>query len=191
MKSGKSELRKSILQKRESLSSVEAAERSARITGHLFEFDRFQGAHQILAYMPVRREVETRGLITTALSLGKVVAVPVVSPGSHDLIPARITDPGQLIPGRWGIPEPPPPYRSIPAACIDMVVVPGVAFDRKGNRLGYGGGFFDRFLPGLAPDAVSIALAYDFQVVPLLEPETHDVPVQFLVTESGLIDCRR
>ena len=107
----------------------------------------------------------------------------------------RITDPGRdLLPGYKGIPEPDPKLahaRSIPATQLEVVIVPGAVFDRRGYRLGYGGGYYDRFLALEAPQALRIGLCFDLQLVDQLPEEAHDVPMDWLVTEQESLSWPR
>mgnify|MGYP003590435843 FL=1 len=107
----------------------------------------------------------------------------------------RITNPNQdLIPGYKGIPEPDPQLahaRSLPANSLEVVIIPGAVFDRRGYRLGYGGGYYDRFLALEAPQALRIGLAFDLQLVEHLPNEIHDIPMDILVTERQSLSWPR
>jgi 5-formyltetrahydrofolate cyclo-ligase len=148
-----------------------------------------------MLYMHFRSEVQTAGLLAQWLAQGKTVCVPRVLRSESLLLPVRISDPDRdLLPGYCGIPEPAPslPASSVlPPATIDAVIVPGSVFDPKGGRLGYGGGYYDRFLSRDAPQALRIALAFDLQVVERVPTEAHDQPVDIVVTEHNLYPCRR
>ena len=97
-----------------------------------------------------------------------------------------------LIAGRWDIPEPRPGLPLVDPATIDVVIVPGSAFDRAGGRMGYGGGFYDTFLTRLRPDARRIGIGFDLQVVERVPREAHDLCVDLIVTETRAIEtgCR-
>lgn len=188
----KAELRERIIAKRLSMDAEEVEAKSRIIVGRVKGLAAFQEAGLIFSYVAFRQEVETRGLITAALAAGKRVAVPLVDKANRRLLAMEITDLGELAPGLWGILEPKPETRRpVEPADIDLVIVPGVAFDRSGNRLGYGGGYYDRFLPTLRPGAQTVALAYSFQVVEALTPGPSDVPVRCVVTEEEVIYCRK
>lgn len=188
----KKTIRKEILQKRLRLSPGEVAAKSRAIAEQVFDLPAFAAAKTIMAYVPFRNEVDTSPIIERALSTGKRVVVPISELSTMRLIPSEIWDyPGDLTEGTYGILEPRPDcVRPRDPNEIDLVLVPGVAYDFCGNRLGYGAGFYDRFLDSL-PQAKSVALAFSLQVLDDAYPEPHDHPVQFLVTEEQVIDCRQ
>lgn len=180
---------------RNSLGPQEVLAKSRSILERLLSLESFQRANTVMTYLDFRNEVSTDLLVTQALQSGKGVAVPVVNRADKSMQPSLLQDfPGDLTVGSYGIREPhPAKIRPVPVEGLDLVVVPGVAFDPRGNRLGYGGGFYDRFIPRLRPDAVTVALAYDFQIVNDLSPYLgpYDRPVQIIISEQGVLDCRR
>lgn len=131
-------------------------------------------------------EVDTRALIGTCLAQGKRVAVPVVMPSAKTMGHALIDGLDQLVVGPWGLVQPDPAAaRWLPAkAWIDLVVVPGLAFDRRGHRIGRGGGYYDRFLAQV--QTVKIGLCYDELVLDCIPGEPHDVPVDMVVAETAI-----
>ena len=131
-------------------------------------------------------EVNTRALIGTCLAQGKRVAVPVVMPSAKTMGHALIDGLDQLVVGPWGLAQPDPAAaRWLPAkARIDLVVVPGLAFDRRGQRIGRGGGYYDRFLAQV--QTVKIGLCYDELVLDCIPGEPHDVPVDMVVAETAI-----
>ncbi len=138
-------------------------------------------------------EFDTHGLIKEALASGRKVIVPKVVPEFGGLELRRIEHfPGDLIPGNYGILEPDPlrtPFES--GFDLDLILVPGMAFTEHGYRLGYGGGYFDRFLPSVGKRAIKVSLIDEAHVFSNLPIDKHDVPVDYLFTESRLIDCIR
>lgn len=171
------------------MTQIEVAEKSSRILERLLKLEEYRQADTIMVYLSVRNEVSTVELIKRAMSQGKRVAAPVTDIINRRLTPSVLSDyPGDLHPGPWNIPEPKPGcLRPVGTEELDLVIVPGVAFDEKGNRLGYGGGFYDRFLKGAGPGAVCVALAFEQQVRRDVYPEPHDFPVSLIVTEERLI----
>ncbi|MBC7107014.1 MAG: 5-formyltetrahydrofolate cyclo-ligase, partial [Firmicutes bacterium] len=159
-------MRKRILAARGALPPGEVAERSARIVARLMDLPEYRAARTVMAYLDFRSEVQTGALVRAALAQGKRVAVPVTQVAARRLIPSLLARyPEEVAPGTWGIPEPRPEcVRPIPPDEIDLVVVPGVAFDPAGNRLGYGGGFYDRFLPLTGPDCFWVSPAFELQL---------------------------
>ena len=185
----KSELRREVLKARSRLSPLEVAQKSELITWRVLSLGEFRRARTIMAYMDFRNEVKTGELIRASMAMGKRVAVPLTDLQHKRLIPSLLQDfPGDLAPGAWGILEPRPgSLRPLEPEELDLVIVPGVAFDEKGNRLGYGGGFYDRFLPQTRPGAVWLALAFELQICPEISPGPHDCPVHLIVTEERVI----
>ena len=142
--------------------------------------------------MNFRSEVETLSLIQQCLSEGKKVSVPLTVPENSRLIPYNISDPAtELRPGYCGIPEPDPMrLQTVSPGEIDVVIVPGSVFDEKGGRLGYGGGYYDRFLSNDAPQALRVGLAFELQVVPEVPTLLHDQQLHYLVTEKRVVSLR-
>ena len=180
------ELRKRILGQRDSLSLEERRENSKRIINHLWEIEGFSSAKNIMLYINFRSEVETMPLIEACRQKNIQVTAPLTIVKPPRLIPYPITDPEKdLRPGYYDIPEP-DSDRLTPwdPAHIDVVLLPGSVFDLHGGRLGYGGGFYDRFLSQEAPQALRIALAFEMQIVDKVPVQDHDIPVHYLVTEK-------
>ena len=133
-----------------------------------------------------RSEVETGPMIRRALKSGKRVILPKVQ--GSELALFEITDfDKDVAPGAWDIPEP-NEGRPVQLDEIDIIIVPGAAFDARGNRLGYGAGFYDQLLPAFKKTAV--ALAYELQIVPSVPADPHDVPVAKVVTEKRVIEAK-
>ena len=168
-------------------------EQSQRIAQRVCAMEAFLRGSAVMAYADFRNEVITGPIILKALEMGKRVAAPLTVPEKCEIIPALIENyPGDLRPGAWGIPEPDPAQlRPLPPEQIDLVLVPGVAFDLTGNRLGYGGGYYDRFLSRLGNRAVFVALAFELQLVERIEPGRYDLPVHYIATEKRLIPVAR
>ena len=133
-----------------------------------------------------RSEVETIPMIRRALREGKRVILPKVKGKELELFRIMNVD-RDVSPGAWEIPE---PAESVPAVIddIDIIVVPGVAFDARGNRLGYGAGFYDKLLAAFAKP--TIALAFEMQIVPQVPADLHDIPIKKIVTEKRIIEIK-
>ncbi|MZP29878.1 5-formyltetrahydrofolate cyclo-ligase [Heliobacterium undosum] len=186
----KENLRQRALHGRNRLTPEEIASKSRLIAQRLFAMPAYVSASTVMIYVDFRREVETGEILAHSLNRGKQVTVPVCEGGARRLTAGRIERyPEDLQPGTWGILEPATVVPVEPAS-LDLVIVPGVAFDRQGNRLGYGAGYYDRFLPSLRPEAQKIALAFDLQIAHQICPDDHDIPMDWIITESGVIDCR-
>lgn len=188
----KSEIRKDVLKARQNMSAQEVAEKSRLIVGRILELAEYRRCRTLMAYIDFRHEVQMDGLIRAAMASGKRVAVPVTDVAGKRLTPSLLLDyPADLGPGTWGIMEPlPDRLRPLAPEELELVVVPGVAFDPRGNRLGYGGGFYDRFLPRTGPGTVYLAPAFELQIRPEVYPGPHDCPVHLVVTEERVIDTR-
>ena len=144
----------------------------------------------LFIYVNFRSELETLELINRCLSQGKRVAVPLVDASTVSMIPLLIKDPAKdLVPGYYDIPEPDPQQSLRVAALeIDAAVIPGSVFDIHGGRLGYGGGYYDRFLVNDAPQAKRIGLAFEMQVVEDVPVQPHDQALDILITEKRIVN---
>ncbi|MGI9860590.1 5-formyltetrahydrofolate cyclo-ligase [Moorella naiadis] len=185
----KKQLRKEIIARRNSLAAAAREEKSALITRRLLTLPAWEQARVLMCYVSFGSEVNTFPLIAAALEQGKRVTVPLCLSEGRRLLAAEVSDfPGDLQPGTWGILEPrPETLRPVAPEIIDLVLVPGVAFDRTGNRLGYGAGYYDRFLATLRPGARTIALAFAEQIVADVYPQVHDRPVDMVITDGEII----
>jgi len=188
----KEQLRKEIIAARLEFTPRQVAEKSEKIIQKLISLPVYQQAGTVMTYVAFNQEVETRGLILYSLARKKRVLVPVTVTKEKKLIPSEVFDfPGDLEPGTWGILEPKPDcFRPRDPREIDLVVVPGVAFDRHGNRLGYGGGFYDRFLTKLPESCSFVAIAYQLQLRDNVFHQEHDQPVHWVITEERVIKAK-
>ncbi|MDN5312237.1 MAG: 5-formyltetrahydrofolate cyclo-ligase [Thermoanaerobacteraceae bacterium] len=180
----KKELRRIFLKTRSELAAEDIIEKSAKIMSRLFSLSEFRGAKTIMFYVDAGNEVKTRDGLTKALSEGKRVVVPKVKKG-YGLLAIEIKSLDELSPGTFGILEP-AGEKGISPEEIDLVVVPGVAFDKKGNRMGYGAGYYDSFLPKLRPEVKKVAVAFEIQVTDSLPAEEHDVKMDLIITENTI-----
>ncbi len=161
---------------------------SAEIWRRLTELTEFTRAETILCYVARRGEVETRAGIERILREGKRVFVPFCAGDQLRLF--RLEDWDELAPGHWRILEPKAELRSLAdrqarPEDLNWAIVPGVAFDPRGARLGHGRGYFDRFLPSLPPEVPAVGLAFDCQIFPELPTLPYDVFMDWVITESG------
>jgi len=180
----KTELRKQIIEKRSRLLPEEVEQKSEKIISILFATDSFRRAKVVMFYVDMRNEVITKKAIVETLTQGKRVVVPRVKKG-YGLLAIEIKSLEELQLGTFGVLEP-PERDEICLEEIDLVVVPGVAFDKRGYRIGYGGGYYDNFLPKLKTDTPKIAVAFEMQIVAQLPAEPHDVKVDAIITEKGI-----
>ena len=183
----KERLRKCVLAVRTGLDRGQVAVSGQAILKRVLGLEAYRQAKLVHTYVSSKEnEVDTRALICACLAQGKRVAVPVVMPGTKTLSHALISGLDQLVVGPWGLAQPDPAAATwLPAeAQIDLVVVPGLAFDRRGQRIGWGGGYYDRFLAQV--QAVKIGLCYDALVLDCIPGEPHDVPVDMVVAETAI-----
>ena len=144
----------------------------------------FRRAKVVCCYVALPYEVQTWRMIQAMLQRKKRVVVPVVRRASKRLWLSEVRDPAaDLAPGAFHVPEPvPASRRPVPAREVDLAVVPGLAFDRRGHRLGHGHGYFDRFLAGLPESVPTVGLAYRFQLLDRLPTALHDRAVQTVLS---------
>ncbi len=182
-------LRQMMRAKRDGVASHIIYEACQAIYKQVIAWPIFQASHRMACYVSIGQEVDTHRLIVSALAMGKQVYVPVTrAKGVMHL--QEIFGLDELRPVRFGLLE--PVYQAekvVRPDDLDLVIVPGIAFDRQGNRLGFGGGFYDRFLAQCA--ATCVGLAYGFQVVDGVPTESHDVQMDGLVTEDEVILCQK
>lgn len=186
------DLRKKILEERDKLSPLERKEKSNVIGERFLQLIEAADCSTIFLYVSFKSEVDTHKLIRTLLDLGKIVAVPVVSVRDRKMTAVRLADlKTDLVSGYCGILEPRLEIikeRCIDHRSIDIVVLPGSVFDENGGRLGYGGGYYDRFLANeVSSSAGRIALSFEFQVRKKIPQESHDEPVDYVITEKRVV----
>lgn len=183
----KKALRQEALEKRFRLPAAERKAKSREIEKKLFTLPDFQAARTIMFYASFRSEVETHDMVRRALAEGKRVVLPKIKGKDLALFEIRDFD-SDVQPGQWDIPEPSGGKPFAPEE-IGLIVVPGAAFDERGNRLGYGAGFYDKLLKEYK--GATAALAFELQIVPSVPADQHDVPVKKIVTEKRIITAQR
>ena len=176
-------LRRQYLEKRRALSAELWKEASSRITARLKGSGVFRDCEALLTYLSAKdNEVDTSAIIAVALQSDRNVLVPVVA-SDRNLVWAQIHDYSELVRGKFGLLEPDPERAqivSVPASALCLT--PGIAFTRDGKRIGYGGGYYDRFLSEFS--GISIGLAFDFQIAPTLPQDAFDQRVGYVFTET-------
>lgn len=173
----KSELRKYVREKKRAMTAEQISYKSQQLAEQFYQTEAYCNAKTIYGYLPYNQEVRTVPMLQRALEDGKQVAVPKVFGDEMRFI--YLTDLSAVAPGYAGIPEPVAdgPVAEDPHA---LVLMPGLAFDRQGHRIGYGGGFYDQFL-AKEPEHPTLALCYDFQLFETLQTEEHDIPVDVVL----------
>lgn len=162
------------------------ASESVEVVRHVVADAAWKAARTVLLFMPLPDEVRIRPLVDAAWAAGKSVALPASDAATGAYVAKRVLSAADLRPGRFGVLEPGAECPVVPFSALDLVLVPGIAFDSAGNRLGRGRGFYDRML-ALSPDAVSCGVGFDGQVVPLVPVEPHDVKLHRVWTPTGQI----
>ena len=181
-------VRAEVLRQRDGLAPEIRAVFSRQIADSVMRWIQSESFDAVMLYLSMRSEVETVGLLERLLHAGKQVCAPVVDTEQNRLIPRRIQEAETaLVRHRYGMLEPNTACPIFPISQLQLIIVPGIAFDCKGYRLGYGKGFYDRFLAN-CPHAIPIGLAYQIQVVEDTFPQAWDVPVKHIFTETGRID---
>ena len=169
----KTELRREIRARKRAMTEEEIETRSAKLAQLFFASEAYQNAKTIYGYLPYNQEVRTVPMLERALKDEKKVAVPKVYGDEMKFL--YLNDLNAVAKGYAGIPE---PIADEPVAQDEtaLVLMPGLAFDPQGHRIGYGGGFYDKFLAA-EPNHPTLALCYEFQMLPKLDVEDHDIPV--------------
>lgn len=178
----KEALRKEMREQRDRLSAEEIRKLTEGCLSQLNTMTEFQESTWVYSYMAIGSEVDTIYIIPEIMKMGKRVAVPKVE--GETIAFYEITSIKDCKPGAWGILEP-VSYKA-PAQEKGLILIPGLAFDQKGNRLGYGGGFYDRYLQQ-HQDCTSVALAYEMQLMDEVPGEAHDQQVEYIVTPDRII----
>lgn len=183
----KRELRDEVARKRGALDPQWIATASARLVGMVQELVEFRNAQSIALYKAIAGEVDLDALFPLCWKEGKRTCMPFFNRDAKIYELADITERSRFKAGHYGIRE---PESSAPVPCreVDLMLVPGVAFDPFGNRLGRGGGYYDRLLGGF--NGVSVAVAFDFQLYPDIPHDAHDIPVDLIVTEIKVVKAQ-
>jgi 5-formyltetrahydrofolate cyclo-ligase len=187
----KKELRRKVQQLRDSIDPEQRRILSDRVAANLWSVPEFVAADTVLFFISFRSEVDTMPMIIRALEEKKTVCVPCTDAGNKAMVASRITDlDTDLELGNYDILEPREEcLRPLPPESMDVILMPGVAFDLTGGRLGYGGGYYDRFLEKCSPDCMLVAVAFEIQIVEHVPCADHDANIHKIVTEKRVIDC--
>lgn len=186
----KEEIRRNTLKKRLSLSSEDIREKSQQILQNLIQTVEYKNSQNIMFYAATKSEVQTKEIIKMSTEMGKNVFIPIILPEYPDLIPSKIYDFDiELEIGNKGILQPKKEYQRLGLPeNIDLIIVPGIAFDSDGHRIGRGFGYYDIFLKKVSSSARIIALAFEIQIVKKIMTDKNDVPVHKIITEKRTIN---
>ncbi len=185
----KDEIRSTIAKALAELSDSEIIDKTNRIEKRLFEFANFLEANIVLLYINSDCEVNSLKIIEKCLNYKKIVILPAFDTTKYEMKLMKIDNlDSDLTLGPRGILEPDPRRCNIvPIECIDIAIIPGVAFDEKGGRIGSGDGYYDRLIPNLTITTRKVALTFEDQIVSQIQMETHDKHVDIIVTEKRII----
>ncbi len=181
----KAAIRTRMRKLRKELTPEIRAEKCRRIRTHLYSLPAWQDAQSVYLYLSLPDEIDTSEIWKDAAGCGKRVAAPKVQGKSMDFF--WLNGETDYETGAYGILEPVGAETAMDTA--SLILVPGLAFSEDGNRCGYGGGYYDRYL-STHPGHITVGLCYAFQIVPDCFPDPHDLPVDYIITESGIYKCK-
>jgi 5-formyltetrahydrofolate cyclo-ligase len=188
LREAKRTLRAAVMQARDGLPDAVRRDASRRIAMRILGLSDYARARSLLLTLPFRSEWDAALIAQAALAAGKQVIMPRIDASARLLVLHRVQSlADDIVPGYRGIPEPRPALARAEPEEIDFALVPGVAFDATGARLGYGGGYYDRLLPLLGARVPRIAGAFDEQIVGAVPTAAHDLPVDLVATPSRMI----
>jgi 5-formyltetrahydrofolate cyclo-ligase len=185
----KADIRKEIAAEIGNLSQEKLTEKTKQIEERLFDFANFLEAKIALMYLENSNEVQSRDIIKRTFNYNKIVVLPLIDFESKKFKLYKIDDFGNdLITNDSNILQPDPEKcRAVPIDCIDIALIPGIAFDEKGGRIGSGDGYYDRLIPHLPITTRKVSLALDDQIIPIVPIESHDKYVDIIITDKRII----
>ena len=181
----KEELRMKNKAKRKEMKPCEVEEKSKRTAEIFLNSDIYKNANVIMLYYPLGNEVDTRYIFKKLLNDNKIAVFPVTDIVTNEITPVLADNNTQFLKGAYSVFE--PDNKKVYNEKIDLVIVPGIAFDKRGFRVGFGKGCYDRFLEKI--NAIKVGFCYDFQITDNIENDIFDIKMNYLVSESGMIDC--
>jgi len=190
----KKALRRKILDERKNINIVKKEDMDNKILDKLYESEYYRKSKKIFIYISYDSEINTKGIINKALEDNKKVYVPRTEFKNRLMDAVEIMSLDNLVESDFGILEPSIKEPYIDPNELDLIVVPGVAFDKQGGRMGYGAGFYDRYFKKISEDNIKkvmkVALAYEFQTLEKVPMNDHDIPVDCIITENEAISCK-
>lgn len=185
----KQEIRDEIVQKISGLGQSPLAAKTKAVEERLFEFANYLEARIALLYTPALAEVDTREIIKRSYLYNKIVVLPAYDPETKKMTLRKVDDPEKdLIQGPRGNMEPNPERcKTVPLDCLDIAIIPGLAMDEKGGRIGLGNGYYDRLIPDLPITTRKVGLVFEDQIISMVPMETHDKYVDIVVTDERII----
>lgn len=184
----KKHLRKEMLKARTQIPKDIREKYSKEISNTLYETEYYKNANTIMAFISFGSEINTRYLIENAIEEGKTVVIPVMVSGTRELKISKLLDFSELELGEYNILTPKKEFlRFMDPSTIDLILSPGLIFARNGYRVGYGGGYYDRFFAKIDPGVKKIAIGFDMQVRDTVPTGKYDIPVDYILTEKQFI----
>lgn len=180
-------IRAAMREKRVRASAQERAQWNEQINARFVATDVYQQASAVMVYLSGSDEVATDALVDRMWQDGKTVVAPQTIVSTHGLCPRVLRSWSDVVIGPYEIREPASHCDCVPPDTLDVIVVPGLVFARDGHRLGYGGGYYDRFLPGRGSKTVCVGFAYDGNTCKRLPSAPHDVPVDMIITPTTVL----
>lgn len=189
IKDRKNEIRKEMIAKIDEMPEAERLKSLKKVEDRLFAFANFIEANIALLFTNRSVEIETRKIIQRSIIANKIIALPTFDSENREMIPMKIDNiKSDLIVGAHGRLEPDATKcKRVPIDCIDIAIVPGLAFDEKGGRIGTGDGYYDRLIPKLPITTRKVALAYESQIIQHIPMESHDKYVDIIITDARII----
>lgn len=182
-------IRDQILKNKEKIDKISLNSYSYSIIDTLHNTSYYKNAKTIMTFISFGAEVDTHDFIKQSIKNNKRIVVPITLPETKQLKLSEVLDFGELETGYYDILTPKKEFiRYVDPSEVDLIIVPGVAFDREGYRIGYGGGYYDRFLSKLG-HIPKISLAFDMQLIDKVPREDFDIPVDYIITETQIIKC--
>lgn len=183
----KIKIREEVIKKRNYLSLEIKKNYDELIFKQLINSDIYNKAKKIFTYVSFGSEVDTKKFIKYALNDNKEIYVPKTDKVNKEMVAININSLNNMSVDNWGILEPKSVEKNKIGREFDLIIMPGVAFDRFGNRIGYGGGYYDKYVSQIKDISNRISLAYDFQLVKSIESESHDIKVNGIITNDEFI----
>jgi 5-formyltetrahydrofolate cyclo-ligase len=185
----KSELRREYTKMREDMDQSEVERLSEKIIDTVLKLPVFKRAETVMVYLNFKNEVDSLKMIEESYKAGKKVVIPYCTKETMEIIPSELNDiETEIVKGKNGYLQTKKDcVKPVPIEDIDLIVVPGIAFDKRCYRLGFGAGYYDRFLRKLNFEKPTIGLCYDFQIIHSIPVEEHDVPLDFVITEERIL----
>ena len=185
-------IRREILVKRAKLGKDNHNMLSSEVIKNLKDSIYYKNAKTIMTFISFGSEIDTHEFIKSGIKEGKNIVVPVTFHENRIMKPSKVLDFNELAPGYYNILTPKEEFiRYIDPSEIDLIIVPGAVFDRDGYRVGYGGGYYDRFLSKIDKTVPKIAIAFELQIIEKVPREDFDIPVDFIATEKEIIQCNK